>query len=108
MKTTRDDLVIRVMALAHMVNQYTQYCVFIRYSGHVQSIEIDIARSKKQFSEIVLQTEFYTIYRDYAGAGNSEPEIMAKIEILERILQEQEIPFDGLAYSEELVREYTF
>jgi len=108
MKTTRDDLVIRAMALAHMVNQYTNYCVFIHYSGHVQSLEIVIAQSKKEFSERVLQTEFYTIYKEFADKGNSEAEILAKIEILKRILQEREIPFDELTYSEELIREYTF
>ncbi len=108
MKTTRDDLVIRAMALAHMVNQYTSYCVFINYSGHVQSIDITIGQSKKNYLEYVLQTEFYTAYKEHAGRGNSEAELQAKIEILTRILRENDIPFDDCQYTEELVREYTF
>jgi len=104
--TTRDDLVMRALCLAHMVNQYTEYCVFIHYSGHVQSMDIIIAPTKKRFCERALETEFYTTYKEYAK--ESDAEIKAKIEILKHILQENEIPFDDCKYTETLIREYTF
>ncbi len=105
MKTTRDDLVIRAMALAHMVNAHTEFCVFVNYHGHVCSMDIRIAPSKARYNEMALQSEITTAYKTYSG---SDAEIKATIEVLKRILQEQEIPFDDLEYTEELVREYTF
>jgi len=104
-RTVRDDLVIRAMALAHMVNQYTNYCVFIHYSGHVQSIDIRICPSKKRFTETALSTEFYTAYKELSGP---DAEIQASIDVLAKILKDGEIPFDDLEYTEQLVKEYTF
>jgi putative sterol carrier protein len=105
MKTTRDDLVIRAMALAHMVNQYTEYCVFVNYSGHVQSMEIRISQSKQLYSLTVLETEFYTAYKQHSGP---DAEIQAKIDVLSKILHEKLVPFDDLEYTESIVKKYTF
>lgn len=105
MNIKRDDLVIRAMALAHLVNQYTDYCVFVNYSGHVQSVEIRITESKKLYSHSVLATEFYSAYKQHSGP---DAEIQAKIDVLKQILKEKAIPFDDLEYAENLLREYTF
>jgi hypothetical protein len=104
----RDDLVIRAMALAHLVNAHTNYCVFIYYSGHVNNVGIRLAESKANFNRSVLETEFYSIYKEHMAKGNSCPELQAKVDLLKRILVENEIPFDDLEYSEEVVREYSF
>ncbi len=103
-------LVLRIMHLAYLVNQRTDYCVFINFSGHVNSLHVTIAESKKRYDHDVLVSEFSTCYKVYRDQ-NAPPllaELKARSEILERILTEREIPFDDLNYEEMYSRLYTF
>ena len=35
-----------VMALAYLVNANTEYCTFVRYSGHTEDLSVDICQGK--------------------------------------------------------------
>ena len=103
-------LVIKIMHLAYLVNQYTNYCVFIHFSGHVNSLEITIAESKKLYMNRVLTSEFSTCYKAWRDK-DARPliaELRERTELLERILTEHEIPFDDLNYEEVYERIYQF
>lgn len=107
-KETR--LVIKILHLAYLVNRMTDYCVFINFSGHVNSLGIDIAESKKEWMTNVLQVEFSTCYKAWRDK-NAPPliaELEARAEILEHILTDHEIPFDDMNYEEEYSRIYSF
>jgi hypothetical protein len=49
-----------LIGLAMKVQETTEYCVFIHFSGHVESIEIKITPSKKDYLTNLIETEFYT------------------------------------------------
>lgn len=103
-------LVIRIMRLAYLVNQNTDYCVFINFSGHVNSLHVTIAESKKRYDHDVLVSEFSTCYKIWRDK-NAPPliaELKARMDVLERILTEREIPFEELNYEEEYNRLYSF
>ena len=38
----KDRLVCEIMQLAYLVQRHTNYCVFVRYSGHVDALELEI------------------------------------------------------------------
>ena len=38
-----------VMSLAYLVNQNTDYCIFVSYSGHVNLLEVSIFPSKEEY-----------------------------------------------------------
>jgi len=50
-----------VMALAYLVNANTDYCVMIRYAGHVDELKIQVFPSKEHCTEDdpVYISEFY-------------------------------------------------
>jgi len=98
------------MRLAYLVNQNTDYCVFINFSGHVNRLSITIAESKKLYDHDVLTSEFSTCYKSWRDK-NALPlvaELRARAEVLERILTEGKVPFDDLNYEEEYTRLYIF
>jgi len=103
-------LTIKVLHLAYLVHEKTDYCVFIRFSGHVDRLEIDIRESQVNWETQVLRSEFSTKYmalRD-ARVGEKRAELQARIEVLEQILADNEISYDDLDYEEEYIRHYTF
>lgn len=48
-----------LIGLAMKVHAETEYCVFINFSGHVDSISISVRKSKKNYSDTVVEGEFY-------------------------------------------------
>lgn len=48
-----------LLDLCSQVEETTDYCVFFRYSGHVNGIEIDIAKSKTKYLEMISEYNFY-------------------------------------------------
>lgn len=106
----RTKLIIKIMHLAYLVHVKTSYCVFIDFSGHIDTLQLSIRESTERWQNRVLDTEFYASYKalrdDEVGAGLAD--LQSKVAVLERILTEQEVPYCDLDYEEEYVRLYTF
>ena len=108
----RERLVVRLMHLAYMVHENTDYCVFINFSGHIDRIEISIRESMKNWQTKVLEAEiqnkFNEIYSETKDAHLAA--LRAKVAVLEQILKDGEVDYyqDGVEYEEWLEREYTF
>lgn len=49
-----------LIGLAMRVNVETNYCVFVRFSGHVNVIDIDVRESKEHYQNDVVSGSFYT------------------------------------------------
>lgn len=49
--------------LAKLVEDNTDYCVFINYSGHVDRLEIEICESKLEYQKRVTEAAIKTNYR---------------------------------------------
>ena len=105
-------LVIRVLYLAYLVQRLTKFCVFIQFSGHVNQLEIDVRESKEHWQQEALRSEFQAAY----DAQRSSLELMSihladlksKVDVLERILTEQAIPFDDLESETETIEHFYF
>ena len=95
-------LIAKIMVLGFLVNQRTDYCVFVRYSGHVHKLEVEIARSKNCYNAVVLDSEFYTDEKWRESVVRPNGFLKTKVAILERILKENDID-----YSVEGIEEYT-
>lgn len=105
----RNKLVIRILHLAYLVHVETSYCVFISFSGHIDSLDISIRASRENWQQRVLETEFYTAFKKYMNEDHpSLPYLRSKIDVLEKILTFHEVPFDELSYEEICTKEYTF
>ena len=105
--TERDRLVLKLMHLAYLVHTLTDYCVFINFSGHVEHLDISVRKSKENWQTQLFFSEIVLAYHKYCVEdGPTTAELRAKIEILERIIQEGEIPFEDMDYEEEYVRHY--
>lgn len=53
-------LYAEIMILGMLVNENTEYCVFVSYSGHIYGVDIKICESKEQYNTEIAQTSFYT------------------------------------------------
>jgi hypothetical protein len=60
MAKTNAAKVQELIGLAMKVQETTEYCVFIQFSGHVNNLEIDISKSKKNYKDRVIESEFRT------------------------------------------------
>lgn len=104
--TERQKLILKIMHLAYLVHEYTDYCVFIRFSGHVDDLAIDIRQSKKEWRVEAIKSEMETAYSKLKG--NNSMYLYAKIQVLEDILVYDEIDYEEMDYEEECIRHYTF
>jgi hypothetical protein len=57
---SKSQKIQELIGLAMKVQHETNYCVFVRFAGHVSSFEIDIRESKKSYNDEVVSGEFYT------------------------------------------------
>jgi len=101
-------LVLEVMQLAYLVQRYTEYCIFIRYSGHIDSLEIDIRKSRKEWDKEILKTEISKTYQEYYEKRDLLRELKTKRDVLAKIINEQRIPYEDVNVEQYLVEEYTF
>lgn len=104
----RQKLILKIMHLGFMVHELTDYCVFVRFAGHVDSCEIDIRESKDNWQTEVLTTDFKTIFKDKVLSNEKQAYLKAKIAILEQILEDGEIDLDPLDYETETTYKYFF
>jgi hypothetical protein len=101
-----DQYIIEIMILGHLIQTRTDYCVFIRYSGHCDHLEVEVRESKKNWQKKMFEAEFYTKYKEYCEASVAFPNIRARIYVLKQILDTNDIPFNMLDYTTETIKHY--
>lgn len=107
--TKKQQLILKIMHLAYLVHELTEFCVFMRLSGHIGSVEISIRESREKWENVMLESRISKLYAE--NRKEMDPTfsyLTAKVEVLEHILQEQEIPYEKLDYEEEYIRHYSF
>lgn len=108
----RIKLILEIFTLAYLVQSQTQFCVFIEYSGHVDSFYIDIRESKENWNQRVCATEFETMFQNRFQSGNKERNeeewLKCKRDILKSILENHEIPYSEMTTHTETVYRHTF
>jgi hypothetical protein len=106
----RGALIAEIMFLAYMVNSHTTYCVFADFSGHVDMMSIQIARSKDRYNDEIASTEFGTKYADKKQPWKVTPlgALKTKRDHLKHILDEGEINLEGMQAVRETVVTYDF
>lgn len=106
------SLIGEIQGLGYMVNAFTNYCVFVRYAGHVDRIEVHISASKEKYNDYVVEgdvsanPDFY--YKNFER-GNAEAVMIELTKLkyqLRKILREKKIDYSKLDYEIEEVRHY--
>lgn len=91
-------LIGELAILATKVNHWTPYCVFFEYSGHVGWIRISIRRSKKQYNDEVLSSEF-DVSSKYSPSWPDRivqlNELRRKKAFMIEILAKNDIPYES-------------
>jgi len=88
----REMLITEILYLSLLVNSHTDYCVFIRFSGHVDQLEVEICKTKERYQDIVARDGF-----NYKKV--SEKELKSIQDQLTSILNDGEINYDELDYT---------
>lgn len=97
----KTKLLSEIIMLAMKIQEETDYCVFVRTSGHVGNlVEIKIAASKKSYNNKIVSCEFHP-ERDSSTRMEQVKETL--INFLEEGIDQSE-----LDYWVEEVRHYTF
>lgn len=105
----RELLFLEVMMLAYMVHQRTEYCVFIDFSGHVDSLSIGIRKDVKDYQTKVCETEIYNNYKKYSGSNDEQDGYLKSVrDTLREILKSSEVPVDQMEQHVEKTYYYTF
>lgn len=94
-------LVVEILTLSFAVHCKTKYCVFIDFSGHVDSLEIHITPSQTDYNTRLLETECYTAYKKIdiekkLPLESHIPWLEAKRDILLRVLEEESVNVEGV------------
>jgi len=104
----KEMLIIQIMQLSYLVQAKTKYCVFINFAGHVDTLQVDIRESKKHWEKEVLKTEFHTVYKNYQPHEDALAFYKAKRDILVRILEDGDIPYEDCEVEQEIVEHIIF
>lgn len=96
----KQKLTSEIMTLAYMINETTEYCAFLRFSGHVDDVEIDIAKSKKDYLKSIVTSGF--------GTKSSIGRLQTVKETLLEILKEKNVDVSEFDYDIEEIRHYKF
>lgn len=104
----KEKLIFEIMYLGYLVNKRTDFCVFVSYSGHVDSVSVRIASSKLDYNNEIASTEFYDEDNQDGFIGDNNfigdnKWIKSKKNHLENILKDNDIDFSQM----EEVRKYT-
>lgn len=100
MVNEKTRLMAEIVLLAMQVQEKTSHAVFVRFSGHVDSMNIEIAQSKENYSNKLAESNFYT-------KEDSVDRLKEVKETLLRFLDEG-FSTEGLDYWIEEVYHYTF
>lgn len=104
----QSKLIAEIFLLAMRVQSETNYCVFIDYSGHVETMKIRIRRSKKKYHDTVAECEFNTVVKEYSSEENTIKRMECVKETLLEILENKEVDVSNLDYEVEEIRHYYF
>ena len=96
--TDKEKVIQEIMNLAFLVNQRTERCVFIRFSGHVDGLEIDVRKSKENYNTEYCDTESYTT--------DSIEELKFIRANLIKLLRDGKLDLNELPYTVEEIRHY--
>lgn len=111
-RNERNSLMIQIMMYAYLYHDSdaNEHCVFIRFSGHVDNMEIEVAESKERYNNKLCGSDIYPIYQDYSKKEPDNPNIHLKAQrdVLKRLLDENEIPYDEMECEISEVRDYYF
>lgn len=88
----KEKLITEIIYLSLLVNSHTDYCVFIRFSGHVSQFGIEITETKERYNDIITNDELH--YKNV-----SEKELRAIKDNLTSILDGGEINYEELDYT---------
>lgn len=103
-----DELIIKAMTYGYLVHAKTEYCVFVRFHGHVESLEIEIRKSIKDWQTRVCETEMTSKTKEYYNKQASFADLKGKIDVLKNILDTHEIPYDAMDYTIEQIKHHYF
>lgn len=106
--TEKDRIILEIMHLAYLVQINTKFCVFFSFSGHVDKFEVRICASKENWQTELLSSEFHTAYKDYIDQQDPLAYFKAKRDILAKIINEHNIPYEECDVKKYLVEDYTF
>jgi hypothetical protein len=96
-------LLTDINMLTMAINYKTDYCVFTRFSGHVDHFEIDIRKSKKLYNSDVCACEIDLRNGEYTIKRLNEAK-----EMLKEILESGEVDLSNMDYEVEEIRHYKF
>lgn len=100
----KERKIMEIMNLAFLINAKKEYCVFIRYSGHVDSLDITIAKNKKEYNVKIANSDRYSISNEPLGKLEKIAETLRKF--LEN--KDGEIPKEYLITIERVELDYKF
>ena len=91
-------LFFEIFAMGVLVNQQTEYCVFMDFSGHVEDFNIRFAKSKEMYHEEVFQEEINLKFLEYYEKDNEDKCAWFKTmrDILKQVLEDHELPYEHL------------
>lgn len=98
-----------IFVLALLINERTDYCVFINYAGHVDSIGIRMSESKKNYNEEIFETEIKTNFLKRRDENSDDllNFLKSQRDVMKRILEENDLPYDELEeYIEQKISYY--
>jgi len=89
-----NKLVLEIWMLGFAVDRFTPYCVFCDYSGHVESLRIEIRESKENYTKEIVGTEM-NINGKYIYGVEPTDYYEKKRDILKKILQDHEVDYSA-------------
>ena len=103
-------LMFECIALAVLINEHTDYCVFIDFSGHIDTLDVSIRKNKDQYQIRLCETEMKTAYLSWYHEDKSDVNawLKAKRDVLKQILDENDIPYDTMDEQIETLVTYIF
>ena len=109
MKEDMLKLACEIFALALLVNEETDYCVFVDFSGHVDSIEVRFAESKQNYNKKIFGTDVKTNFlkRYEKNKKDNLAYLKSQRDVMKRVLDEGEIPYEELTEHIEKIVSYS-
>jgi len=104
----KDQIITELLHLAYLVHAKTKYCVFLEFYGHVDSLEISIRESKQNWETKVLETKFYTAYKEHTKQADPLAYLKAKRDVLIEIIKTEDVPYELCDVERYEVVEYSF
>lgn len=97
----------KIIGLTLMINEQGKYCTFLRFSGHIDVVEIDIRKSKDEYHDEIADSRISL--KGYRWENKTlDNRLDEVIEVLGRFVEEVDIPYDYLREIERIEYNYEF